>query len=149
MEKRTIYITEYDVDRLKGLISEAKRLDQRRNPYLDSLEAELARGQLVGPAEEMPPDVITMNSKVCLVDLDPGSYGHGDVGIPCRRVFTWQVPDGVRRLKVKQILYQPEASGLALQRAVTHCYSANDKCSDASQTTRTGGLRHTTLATRR
>jgi regulator of nucleoside diphosphate kinase len=26
-------------------------------------------------------------------------------------VFTWQVPDGVRRLKVKQILYQPEASG--------------------------------------
>jgi regulator of nucleoside diphosphate kinase len=26
-------------------------------------------------------------------------------------VFTWQVPDGVRRLKVRQILYQPEAAG--------------------------------------
>ena len=25
--------------------------------------------------------------------------------------FMWQVPDGVRRLQVKQVLYQPEASG--------------------------------------
>jgi hypothetical protein len=35
-------------------------------------------------------------------------------------VFTWQVPDGVRMLKVRQILYQPEAAGDDhLSRAVT------------------------------
>ncbi|MGC9336382.1 MAG: GreA/GreB family elongation factor, partial [Anaerolineae bacterium] len=26
-------------------------------------------------------------------------------------VFTWEVPEGTRRLRVKEILYQPEASG--------------------------------------
>ena len=70
MEKRAIYITEYDVERLKSLISEAKRLDQRGSGYLASLEAELVRGQLVAPTE-VPPDVITMNSKVCLLYTSP------------------------------------------------------------------------------
>jgi regulator of nucleoside diphosphate kinase len=134
MEKRAIYITEYDVERLKSLISEAKRLDQCGNEYLESLEAELARGQLVAPTE-VPPDVITMNSKVCLVDLDTNEemvymlvfpedadiaqskisilapIGTAMLGYRVGDVFTWQVPDGVRRLKVMQILYQPEASG--------------------------------------
>jgi regulator of nucleoside diphosphate kinase len=31
-------------------------------------------------------------------------YREGDV-------FSWQVPDGMRRLKVQKILFQPEASG--------------------------------------
>jgi two-component system KDP operon response regulator KdpE len=134
MEKRTIYITEYDAERLKSLISEAKRLDQRGNVYLENLDSELARGQLVAPTE-VPPDVITMNSKVCLVDLDTkeemvymlvfpqdadiaqskisilAPIGTAMLGYRVGDVFTWQVPDGVRRLKVKQILYQPEASG--------------------------------------
>ena len=134
MEKRTIYITEYDLERLENLIFEAKRLDQRGNEYLESLEAELARGQLVAPSE-VPPDVITMNSKVCLVDLDTNEemvyvlvfpqdaditqskisilapIGTAMLGYRIGDEFTWQVPDGLRRLKVKQILYQPEASG--------------------------------------
>jgi regulator of nucleoside diphosphate kinase len=134
MEKRTIYVTEYDAERLRSLISEAKRLGQRGNEYLESLEAELARGQLVAPTE-VPPDVITMNSKVFLVDLDTNEemvymlvfpqdadieqsrisilapIGTAMLGYRVGDVFTWQVPDGVRRLKVKQILYQPEASG--------------------------------------
>ena len=134
MEKRTIYITEYDLERLENLIIEAKRLDQRGNEYLESLEAELARGQLVAPSE-VQPDVITMNSKVCLVDLDTNEemvyvlvfpqdanitqskisilapIGTAMLGYRIGDEFTWQFPDGLRRLKVKQILYQPEASG--------------------------------------
>ena len=43
MEKRTIYITEYDLERLENLIIEAKRLDQRGNEYLESLEADCSR----------------------------------------------------------------------------------------------------------
>ena len=134
MEKRTIYITEYDLERLENLIIEAKRLDQRGNEYLESLEAELARGQLVAPSE-VQPDVITMNSKVCLVDLDTNEemvyvlvfpqdaditqskisilapIGTAMLGYRIGDEFTWPVPDGLRRLKVMQILYQPEASG--------------------------------------
>lgn len=134
MNKRTIYITEYDVERLRHLITEAKRLVPRGNEYLESLQAELDRGQLVAPTE-VPPDVITMNSKVCLVDLDTNEeivytlvfpqdadidqskisilapIGTAMLGYRVSDVFTWQVPEGVRRLKVKQILYQPEAAG--------------------------------------
>jgi regulator of nucleoside diphosphate kinase len=134
MEKRAIYITEYDVERLKSLISEAKRLVPRGDEYLESLEAELDRGHLVAPTE-VPPDVITMNSKVCLVDLDTNEemvymlvfpqdadidqskisilapIGTAMLGYRVGDVFTWQVPDGVRRLKVKRIVYQPEAAG--------------------------------------
>jgi regulator of nucleoside diphosphate kinase len=134
MEKRTIYITEYDAERLKSLIGEAKRLVPRGNEYLDSLEAELDRGQTVAPTE-VPPDVITMNSKVCLVDLDTNEemvfmlvfpqdadidqskisilapIGTAMLGYRVGDVFTWQVPNGARRLEVKQIVYQPEASG--------------------------------------
>jgi regulator of nucleoside diphosphate kinase len=134
MEQRTIYITQYDMERLRSLIGEAKRLDQRGNEYLESLEAELTRSQVVAPTE-VPPDAVTMNSKVCLVDLDTqeemvytlvfphdadiaqskisilAPIGTAMLGYRVGDVFTWKVPDGVRRLKVKQILYQPEASG--------------------------------------
>jgi regulator of nucleoside diphosphate kinase len=134
MENRTIYITEYDMKRLRELIAEAKRLDRRGNEYLESLEAELSRGKLVAPTE-VPPDVVTMNSRVGLVDLDTeeemvytlvfpqeaditqskisvlAPIGTAILGYRVGDTLTWQVPDGIRRLRVKQILYQPEAAG--------------------------------------
>jgi regulator of nucleoside diphosphate kinase len=134
MDKRKIYITEYDLERLQGLIGEAKRLAPRGSEYLENLEAELDRGQVVTPTE-VPPDVITMNSKVCLVDLDTeeemiymlvfpkdadidqakisilAPIGTAMLGYRVGDVFTWEVPAGTRRLRVKEILYQPEASG--------------------------------------
>ena len=134
MEKRTIYITEYDLKRLRELIEEARRIDRRGNEYLDSLDAELSSGKVVAPTE-VPPDVVTMNSKVSLMDLDTheemvyilvfpqdadrtqskisvlAPIGTAMLGYRVGDVFEWQVPDGIRRLQVKQILYQPEASG--------------------------------------
>lgn len=134
METRTIYITEYDLERLRELIEEARRLDRRGNEYLDSLDAELARGTVVTPAE-VPADVITMNSKIHLEDLDTheemiytlvfpsqaditqgkisvlAPIGTAMLGYRVGDTFTWQVPDGVRQLQVKAVLYQPEAAG--------------------------------------
>lgn len=134
MEERTIYITEYDLKRLRELIMEAKRIDRRGNEYLDSLEAELSRGKVVA-STEVPQDVVTMNSRVHLVDLDTqeemvytlvfpqdaelsqskisvlAPIGTAMLGYRVGDTFTWQVPDGVRRLQVKEVLYQPEASG--------------------------------------
>jgi len=134
VEERTIYITEYDLKRLRELIMEAKRIDRRGNEYLDSLEAELSRGKVVA-STEVPQDVVTMNSRVHLVDLDTqeemvytlvfpqdaelsqskisvlAPIGTAMLGYRVGDTFTWQVPDGVRRLQVKEVLYQPEASG--------------------------------------
>lgn len=134
MEKRTIYITEYDLIRLQELIENAKRADRRGNSYLNSLETELSKGKVVTPTE-VPPDVITMNSTAHLVDMDTDEemtytlvfppdadiaeskisvlapIGTAILGYRVGDVFDWPVPDGVRRLQVKQVLYQPEASG--------------------------------------
>jgi regulator of nucleoside diphosphate kinase len=134
MEERTIYITEYDLKRLRELIEEAKQVERRGNEYLDSLDAELSRGKVVAPTG-VPSDVVTMNSRVHLVDLDTheemvytlvfpqeadrtqskisvlAPIGTAMLGYRVGDTFTWQVPDGVRRLQVKEVLYQPEASG--------------------------------------
>jgi regulator of nucleoside diphosphate kinase len=134
MEERTIYITEFDMKRLRELIVEAKRLDRRGNEYLESLEGELSRGILVAPTD-VPPDVVTMNSRVNLVDLDTGEemvctlvfpneadvaqskisvlapIGTAMLGYRVGDTFEWKVPDGIRRLQIKGVLYQPEAAG--------------------------------------
>ena len=134
MEERTIYITEYDMKRLRDLIVEAKRLDRRGSEYLEGLEGELARGIVVAPTD-IPPDVVTMNSRVDLVDLDTGEemvctlvfpseadvaqskisvlapIGTAMLGYRVGDTFNWKVPDGIRRLEIKGVLYQPEAAG--------------------------------------
>ena len=133
MDTRTIYITEFDMERLRTLVDEAKRVN-RHNQYLDSLDVELSRAQVVAPTE-VPADVVTMNSKVSLVDLDTNEemvvtlvfpqdadvaeskvsvlapVGTAMLGYRVGDTFSWPVPDGVRRLRVEKILYQPEASG--------------------------------------
>jgi len=134
MDVRTIYITEFDMERLRTLIDEAKRLKRHGNEYLESLERELSRAQVVAPTE-VPVDVITMNSKVCLRDLDTeeelivvlvfprdadiaqdkvsvlAPIGTAMLGYRVGDTFDWSVPDGIRQLQVEKILYQPEAVG--------------------------------------
>jgi len=131
---RTIYITEYDMTRLRELIGDMKRFAYYGRDDIKDLVAELDRGQLVAP-QDVPHDVITMNSRACLVDLDTNEemiytlvfpkdadIGQGKIsilapigtamlGYRVGDVFDWQVPDGTRRLKVKSVLYQPEAAG--------------------------------------
>ncbi len=65
---RTIFITDYDMERLQHLLKQAKN----ENPFrtdLKDLETELIRASRV-KSEKVPGDVITMNSKVRLVDRD-------------------------------------------------------------------------------
>ena len=133
MNERTIYITEYDMKRLRELIMDADR-SNRGKEYLRNLETELQRGKLVAP-KDVPADVITMNSKTRLIDLETkeemtftlvfpdeadvrqgkisvlAPIGTAMLGYRVGDTFTWQVPDGMRRLQVQEILYQPEAAG--------------------------------------
>ena len=70
MEKRTIYITEFDLDRLDSLIS-TSNLGKLDKQHLLELKAELDRAEIVSP-QEIPADVITMKSQVRLRDSDSG-----------------------------------------------------------------------------
>lgn len=134
MEQRSIFITEFDLKRLRDLIADSMSTEYRNSPYLKQLDEELHRGQVVAP-QDVPPDVVTMNSRVLLLDLqsneeveytlvfpqeaDPSQgrisvlapIGTAMLGYRKGQTFAWQVPEGIRRFMVKEILFQPEASG--------------------------------------
>ena|SRR5690349_6991165 len=136
MSNRTIYITADDMDQLRKLLGEEKDrhgYGNGRGEHLNGLEAELDRSKRV-VAHKVPPDVITMHSKAHLIDLDTGEeliytlvfpheadirqdkisvlapIGTAMLGYRVGDVFEWPVPDGLRRLQVKRVLYQPEAA---------------------------------------
>ena len=135
VKEATIYITEVDRQRLEKLVEiagERDRLASHEN--LRRLEHELERAETVAP-EVVPADVITMRSKVRLRDLNTGeemvytlvfpteaNFDEGKIsvlapvgtallGYRVGDLIEWQVPSGLRRLKVEEILYQPEAAG--------------------------------------
>lgn len=134
MSERTIQITELDRKRLLDLIREAQSGEYRKSVYIEKLRGELERAQVVS-SQEIPGDVITMNSTVTLTDLDINEeetytlvypehadsaqskisilapIGTAMLGYRVGDVFEWDVPAGKRRLKVTKIHYQPEASG--------------------------------------
>lgn len=136
MNCRDIYITDLDMKRLSELLEAARRFNQHDPANLTKLAAELARAQVV-PSAQVPAEVITMNSTVCLEDLDSGEemtytlvfpneadidqhkisvlapIGMAMLGYRIGDTLEWKVPDGISRLKVKRILYQPEANGAA------------------------------------
>ena len=133
--KNKIYISEFDMKRLKGLIKFAEeRWDKRVVPYLEELDEELDRAEIVKP-EEIPIDVITMNSTFRLNNLDSGEevvytlvfpgkadstngkisilapVGTAVLGYRVGDTVKWKVPAGMKRLRVEEIVYQPEAAG--------------------------------------
>jgi regulator of nucleoside diphosphate kinase len=130
MSSESIYITEYDMERLRKLLRFEKALNPDRED-LQGLEAELNRAQMVS-LREAPQDVVTMNSKVRFIDLDAGEemiytlvfpeeanidqnrisvlapLGTALLGYKVGDTLEWEVPAGLIRLKVIEILYQPE-----------------------------------------
>src|SRR5687768_5964818 len=134
-KETSIYITELDRQRLEKLIEVAGgRNGAENHEYLRKLEHELELAETVAP-EEVPGDVITMRSKVRLKDLTTGEemvytlvfpseadfdegkisvlapVGTAMLGYRVGSRIEWQVPSGLRRLRVEEILYQPEAAG--------------------------------------
>jgi regulator of nucleoside diphosphate kinase len=136
MGKQTnIYITKPDYERLTTLIEIAREREGDANrEYLDRLEEELDRAEVVRQ-ENIPADVITMRSTVRVKDLDTSqemiyrlvfpteaNYEEGKISVLApigtamlgyRRgdAVEWEVPSGVRRLSVEEVLYQPESKG--------------------------------------
>ena len=69
MESRDIYITEYDLKRLKEFVQVGISFAERDRESLEQLQGELDRAHIVDPTA-VPGDVVTMNSRVRFKDLD-------------------------------------------------------------------------------
>ena len=132
MNAKKIYITRYDRERLERLLERPPAEDLIG--YLDDLRTELDRAVVVEP-EKIPPDVITMNSTVSLVDVDTAEeeeftlvfpkdadadsgrisvmapLGTAMLGYRVGDVFEWDVPMGRKHWRVARVIYQPEAAG--------------------------------------
>ena len=132
MATRRIFVTTQDHERL-AFIGRMADEDLDRSD-LEGLAQELEQASVVAP-EDVPPDVVTMNSRVRLLDLDENSaveytlvypgdadYSQGRISIvaPIGAAMLgyregdeidWAVPGGRRRFRVEAVLYQPEAAG--------------------------------------
>jgi regulator of nucleoside diphosphate kinase len=110
-----------------GRLSKAERDEAR------ALKGELERAEVVA-TDAVPPDVITMNSRAKLLDLDSNErmeftvvfpdeadlaegkisvlapVGTGMLGYRVGDTFEQRAPLGVRRLKVLAVTFQPEAA---------------------------------------
>jgi len=134
MEKREIFITAFDKERLEELIDVVKKFGDQSRQDLERLGDELARAKVVDP-KDVPANVVTMNSKVTLRDLDSSEemnyrlafpneadiaegaisvlapVGTAILGYKEGDAVDWVVPSGTRRLEIQSISYQPEAAG--------------------------------------
>jgi regulator of nucleoside diphosphate kinase len=134
MTDHIIYISAVDAEKLHDLIWQSQATDYRGSPYLKMLAGELDRAKVVDP-HEIPADVITMNSTASLVDVESGEemqytlvfpeaadpiqgkisvlapIGTAMLGYRVGDTFEWETPDGMRKLRVAKVIFQPEASG--------------------------------------
>lgn len=124
-----ICLTQPDMDRLLQLI------DAYPGTRFDKLESELLRAKVV-PREEIPKDVVTMNSRVLfenettgerrevtlvypgMADIDAGRVsvlvpvGTALLGLRVGQSIDWELPSGTnQRYRIIGVPYQPEAAG--------------------------------------
>jgi len=132
-ERPAILISTLDLERLEDLLESA---EHGKQPGADALRGELERADVVRP-QDMPADVVTMNSTLdCIdevshethrltlvypdrADRDQGRIsvlapvGTALLGLRVGQLIEWPSPAGTKPLKLKvlSITYQPEAAG--------------------------------------
>lgn len=128
-----LVITTQDAERLRLVVE--YHLEGMTRAAAEALDRELARAELVAPPA-VPPDVVTMNSRVVYMDeitlrrrevmityprdahVDQGRVsvlspiGTALLGLSVGQAIVWPMPiAGQRRLRVLAVPYQPEAAG--------------------------------------
>jgi regulator of nucleoside diphosphate kinase len=130
MIARTIKITEDDIQRLSSLLELWRYQRSSDREHLDALAEELDRAEVVS-SDELPSDVVAMNSRVIVTDLDTGQrhdyqivfprdadlsegkisvlapIGTALLGYSVGHEIEWAVPAGVRRLRIDAGAHAP------------------------------------------
>jgi regulator of nucleoside diphosphate kinase len=134
MRQQYVRVTEVDSKRLQALIDAALQRSGRDGRNVEELERHLLEAEIT-PASHIGPDVVTMNSEVLVTDLDSGEkfgfrvvfpraansdagnisvlapLGMAVLGRKMGEEITSMVPSGTRRLRVDELVYQPEREG--------------------------------------
>jgi regulator of nucleoside diphosphate kinase len=127
-------INKLDYKRIQECVSNAKQFNSISIVEANSLLNELKLGTLVEP-EEIPANVVTMNSIVTIsfiesekevvfqiVYPDKADVANNKIsifspiataliGYQIGNEIEWCVPAGMTKIKIKEIVYQPEAAG--------------------------------------
>ncbi|HQH27411.1 MAG TPA: nucleoside diphosphate kinase regulator [Oligoflexia bacterium] len=130
---RKIIITETDQQRVSAVIAELRKSGHSPDD-LDAVEYELARAEVV-QSENVPRNVVTMNSTVVLRDLETNQtakytlvypweadiskgkisvfapIGTAILGYQLGDEIEWEVPVGQKKYKIEHVLFQPEREG--------------------------------------
>ena len=133
MKKLPIIMNAADHEELSCALAAAGKLNERARAEISGLRSELDRAEIVA-SDKVPADVITMNSRAELLDLDTNErmeftlvfpaeadveegrisvlapLGTAMLGYRVGNEFEWIVPYGRRRLKVAAVRFQPEAA---------------------------------------
>jgi regulator of nucleoside diphosphate kinase len=134
MKNRQIIITAEDYEQLEALLKSRVVRVVNGSDRLDELQTELGRAQII-PQDDVPRDVVTMNSTVSLRDLGTNEVetytlvfpecadianhklsvlapiGTAVLGYRLGDEFRWRVPGGWRTLKIEQVIFQPGRDG--------------------------------------
>jgi regulator of nucleoside diphosphate kinase len=129
---RQIYITENDKNKLKKLIVSAVLEGLQSDKSFGHLRDEIEKAKVL-EGRKFPQNVITMNSKALIsingneeevtlvypqdADLIENKIsilspiGTAILGYSEGDTIQWSVPSGMTEIHIKEVLYQPEASG--------------------------------------
>ena len=131
--KRPIFITERNMERLQDLVDILGPASENDLENFERLEEELYRANIVEP-ENIPLEVVTINSKVQLREMDSdleiiiilvfpsdanlsehkisilAPIGSAVIGRQTGDIIEWKAPRGIKRAKIEKMLYQPEAA---------------------------------------
>jgi regulator of nucleoside diphosphate kinase len=132
-DQRPIVVTRPDLERLRILIETARARRRWEEMHLLALADELESAEVVEP-DCVPPDVVTMRSRVRVLDMVSGEAATYTICYPTESnieagrlsvlapigtallgyregdVIEWPVPGGVRVLKIEKLEHQPEAA---------------------------------------
>lgn len=135
MKSHSIVVSDVDMDQLSRLVRALRHSSSRDQQQLELLDQTLESAE-VAESERMPRDIIRMNSRIRVLDLDTGKTGkkelytlvfpeHADIstglisvlapvgiallGHKKGEVIEARVPGGIRRLKVEQVRFKGEA----------------------------------------
>ncbi|MEW5559508.1 nucleoside diphosphate kinase regulator [Enterobacter asburiae] len=132
MTRPTIIINEFDAERIDRLL---EKPEWANSPVAQALNDELDRAQMC-PPQEMPHNVVSMNSQVRFRDLTTNEervrtlvfpanmtdsatqlsvlapVGAALLGLRVGDAIHWTLPNGTEtHLEVLELIYQPEAAG--------------------------------------
>ena len=134
MQPENILITDIDQRRLRSYLRDAASSGELDTRGLASLHTRVRRARVVG-RKDVPANVVTMNSLVVLRNLDSGDrltcrlaypyearqsprnvsvsrpLGTAMLGKRVGHVIRWPSGTRDRRMRIQQVLYQPEAAG--------------------------------------